>query len=58
MHTQWRVGFNGPTGLDYAALPAVFDLMQISADDRAFIFQDLRVLESQALIEIHKKNDA
>lgn len=54
LSTQWRVGMAGPTGLDYAALPAVMDLLGI--DDRAAVFDDLRILERAALEELTRKN--
>lgn len=49
MATQWRAGFSGPTGLDYAALPAVFELLRIPRDERADVFDGLRVMEDAAL---------
>lgn len=47
--TQWRIGMGGPTGLDYAALPAVMDLLCVSQRKRGAVFDDLRILESAAL---------
>jgi len=49
MATQWRVGPAGATGLDYSALPHVFRLMGVPAIDRPSLFEDLRVMESEAL---------
>ena len=49
MLTQWRVGMAGATGLDYTALPAVFDLCGIKKKRRADVFDALRVLEGEAL---------
>lgn len=49
MATQWRSGFGGATGLDYACLPAVFDLLSITKKTRADVFNDLRVMEDAAL---------
>lgn len=49
MSTQWRSGFNGRTGLDYAALPAVLDLRAVPIEDRARVFDDLRVMEIETL---------
>ncbi|MCU9949857.1 DUF1799 domain-containing protein [Pseudomonas sp. PDM13] len=48
MRTQWRTGMCGATGLDYTAIPAVFDLLNIPADRRQ-LFGDLRVMEFEAL---------
>lgn len=45
--TQWRVGMAGPTGLDYAALPAVMDML--GCTNRRELFADLQVMESEAL---------
>ena len=49
MSTQWRSGFAGRTGLDYAALPAVLNLRAIPAADRERLFDDLRVMEIETL---------
>jgi len=55
MQTQWRVGMNGPTGLDYAALPPVLDLMAVENDERADCFAGLRVMENEALDVFRRK---
>lgn len=49
LRTQWRIGMAGPTGLDYAVLPAVLRLEGVAAKDRAQMFEDLRVMEAAAL---------
>ena len=49
MSTQWRIGMSGATGLDYAALPAVMDLMDVAQADRREMFDSLRVMERAAL---------
>jgi hypothetical protein len=52
MRTQWRVGMAGATGLDYAALPATLDLLDIEFDEdttRKQLFSQLRVMEYEAL---------
>lgn len=50
METQWRVAPSGGyLGLDYAALPAVLDLLGIAPDRRRALFGDLRVMESEVL---------
>ncbi len=49
MGTQWRIGMSGATGLDYAALPAVFDMVGVAKKERPQVFNDLRVLEAAAL---------
>lgn len=49
MSSQWRMGPTGPTGLDYAALPAVLRLAGIPRADWTDTFEALRVMESEAL---------
>lgn len=46
--TQWRTGPNGLLGLDYVAVDAVMNWLRIDAD-RAELFQDLRIMEAEAL---------
>lgn len=52
METQWRgqpMGLAGarPQGLDYVALPVVFDLLEVA--DRAKVFRQLQTMEIAAL---------
>lgn len=54
MQTQWRIGMNGPTGLDYNTLPLLFDLYKI--DNREAALLDLQILEGEYLKEIYKKS--
>lgn len=50
MSTQWRIGPSGyPTGLDYAALPAVLRLAGIPRCAWPDTFEALRVMESEAM---------
>lgn len=49
MGTQWRVGFSGATGLDYAAVYPLLDRYADDKDDWTLLFNDLRVLEGEAL---------
>jgi len=46
---QWRIGMGGPTGLDYSALPFVFDLHEVKKKKRREVFEALRVMEDEAL---------
>ena len=46
---QWRTGFAGATGLDYAALPTVFRLAGVPRADWPHLFEDIRVMERGAL---------
>lgn len=52
MSTQWRVGNNGATGLDYAALPVVEERVGIKPEDRAAVFDGLRAMEEAALAQM------
>jgi len=47
--TQWRVGMSGATGLDYAAVPVVFEMVGIDRAKWPDTFDDLRAMESAAL---------
>ena len=51
--TQWRVGFNGPIGLDYKCINRVLKNLEIKKKKRPEIFHCLRVMEDEALVTIH-----
>lgn len=53
LQTQWRTGMSGPTGLDYNTLFTYMTLKHLSID----LLDDIRVMESAALNEIHRKKD-
>lgn len=53
MQTQWRTGMSGPSGLDYNTLFTLMTLKNLSID----LLDDIRVMESAALTEIHRKKD-
>ncbi len=52
VNTQWRTGFNGPTGLDYTVLFRVLDESELSKPEWRQIFSDVRQLEAYALTEM------
>lgn len=56
--TQWRMGFGGPTGLDYTVLPTVLRLRGIPRADWPDLFDDLRTLEAEALAVMHADKPA
>jgi len=56
LSTQFRTGMNGPTGLDYNVLFARMDRMKLSEQEYDWLFDDIRVIESEALTEINKKD--
>jgi hypothetical protein len=49
MSTQWRVGVNGATGLDYSVMPAVFRLVGVPRALWPDTFECLRVMEGEAM---------
>jgi hypothetical protein len=53
--TQWRVGSSGATGLDYGVLPTVLRLATIPRSHWPDVFDDIRVLEDEALKTIRKQ---
>lgn len=57
LQTQWRSGFSGPTGLDYNTLFTTMNLMSIDPQKQIELLGDIRVMESAALTEIHRKKD-
>lgn len=52
--TQWRYSMNGITGLDYNVIPNVLKLLGIQRNEWTQIFDDIRIMESAALVEINK----
>ncbi|QPN47998.1 DUF1799 domain-containing protein [Priestia aryabhattai] len=47
--TQWRLGLGGPSGLDYATIPAAASMLGIKRRELTSIFPDLRIMEHEAL---------
>ena len=54
--TQWRVGMGGPTGLDYTALFARMERLKFDDQTHERLFQDIRVIESEALKIMNTKD--
>jgi hypothetical protein len=52
MDTQWRVSNGGRSGLDYNVLHSVFDVKWGSNT-----FDDIRIMESAALLKIHEQTE-
>ena len=57
MGTQWRTGACGATGLDYGVLPKVMTLVGVPAKDHPGVFQDIRVMESEAIAVMAEARD-
>lgn len=55
MGSQWRIGFAGPTGLDYGALTGVMRILRVTADDEIDVFDAVRVMEGAALTMMNRK---
>lgn len=49
MQTQWRSGMNGPTGLVYASLPAVYQKNGIRRKQQQDVFAALQVVEAEVI---------
>jgi len=57
MQTQWNVSMSGYVGLKYEVLLSaggLFDLYNV--ENRRAMLEDLKIMESTALTEIHKKD--
>lgn len=57
MATQWRVGMAGATGLDYAAMPVVMDMVGIGRKRRPEVFSSVRIMETEALATMAENRD-
>lgn len=53
--TQWRVGFSGAYGLDYAAVAAVMDMQGVEEKARPALLDDIRIMEAEALAMMREK---
>jgi len=47
--TQWRMGMNGPTGLDYGVFIQCAKDEGVRRRDRVWLLEDLRLLEGEFL---------
>jgi len=50
--SQWNVGVNGPTSLNYLVLYHHLDRMNLSDEEHDSLHNDIQVLEAAALKEI------
>lgn len=55
-NTQWRVGVNGATGLDYNVLPMLYEFHGVT--DRRQVFADIKDMEAEALKMFAEQRDA
>ena len=56
LSTQWRIGVAGPTGLDYNVLFTRMDRMGLSEEGYERLFQDIRVIEGEALAILNNRD--
>lgn len=49
MQTQWRIGANGPIGLDYAALESLFRMNGIKRKQQRDHLEAMQIMERAAL---------
>lgn len=56
LSSQWRMGPCGAIGLDYTPFFARMDRMRLTEEAYDQLFEDLRVIESEALVHINKKD--
>ena len=49
LSTQWRVGFSGPTGLDYGAAWLLIDRMRLPDAEADEMFDGVQVMERAAM---------
>jgi len=56
MSGQWRVGFAGPTALDYTPLFMRMDRMRLTDEQWHELYADVRTLEDAALKAMAESN--
>ena len=55
--TQWLVSANGAYGIDYNVMFYLIDRMRLNDEEHAILFDDMRVIEAEALSIMNKKDD-
>lgn len=53
--TQWRMGFNGPTGLDYSGVESAMRMAGVPRREWADTFESIRIMEDAALRKMREK---
>jgi hypothetical protein len=56
LRTQWNVGNKGATGLRYEAVFQYLDRMQLTGNDWWEMFDDICLMEHEALVAMHDNN--
>lgn len=57
LRTQWRVGMNGATGLDYNVLPMIFRLHRIPSKAQRKVLSGLQIMEAETLEVLRESAD-
>jgi hypothetical protein len=58
LSTQWRLGFSGPSGLDYSAVMSVFRIRRVPRSQWEDLFDCLQIMEAarlNQLVELHEQ---
>lgn len=55
MRTQWNYTMGAVVGLVYSSLPEIWRRMGVPAKDRDRVFEQIRVMEDEALTVMRKK---
>ena len=55
--TQWRIGFNGPTGLDYTPVQHHLQRMETNNEDYDRLMAGLSVLEDEVITIMSERKD-
>lgn len=53
--TQWVIGQFGPTGLNYSSVETLMRVMGIQKKRQLRLFDEIRVMESEALHQMNRK---
>jgi hypothetical protein len=56
VRTQFRIGMNGPTGLDYMVVFHKLDRMNLEPEEYAVFEADIQTMEYAALAKMSEKN--
>lgn len=56
LSSQWRMGTGGAIGLDYTPFFARMERMRLTDEAYDQLFEDIRVIESEALVHINRKD--
>lgn len=58
LQTQWRVGLNGRTGLDYSGVESCMRLLRVSRQEWSEMFRGVQAMEREVLEVIAQRRAA